>query len=60
MYSEGAWQKATSQERQTYFNWRSGEPNSYGGQENCVEMHERDGQWNDGVCTGHKSFICEK
>ncbi|XP_063425652.1 hepatic lectin-like [Mytilus trossulus] len=60
MYSEGAWQKATTQESQRYFRWRSGEPNSHGGQENCVAMDQGDGKWNDGSCTVHLPFICEK
>ncbi|CAC5418361.1 unnamed protein product [Mytilus coruscus] len=61
MYSEGAWQKATTQGRQSYFNWYGSEPNSHGGYENCVEVKARRGmKWNDRACHIRWRFVCEK
>lgn len=41
-----------------YVNWRAGEPNSFGGNEDCVEMWD-DGGWNDENCLSRRFFICE-
>lgn len=61
MYSEGVWQKATSLGRQRYFNWKHAEPNSDGGQENCVEVYTHHHmKWNDRRCSSSWSFVCEK
>ncbi|CAC5418362.1 unnamed protein product [Mytilus coruscus] len=61
LYYEGAWQKATTQARQSYFRWYSGEPNSDGGKENCVEVYTNRGMtWNDQSCSDQNPFVCEK
>eukprot|EP00794_Sanderia_malayensis_P003261 gene3261-3742_t len=41
--------------------WRTadGEPNNWGGNENCAEMHN-DGLWNDNACFREFAFICKK
>ena len=41
--------------------WRSasGEPNNWGGNEDCVELHD-DGKWNDNWCERPFAFICQK
>ncbi|KAM6981560.1 galactose-specific lectin nattectin-like isoform 1-T1 [Tautogolabrus adspersus] len=41
--------------------WGKGEPNNYGGIENCMEMnlHGKDFV-NDGRCVAKRSFFCEK
>uniref|UniRef100_G1NV76 C-type lectin domain-containing protein n=1 Tax=Myotis lucifugus TaxID=59463 RepID=G1NV76_MYOLU len=41
-----------------YSNWASGEPNSYGGNEDCVEMYTN-GKWNDRPCEVKRLVICE-
>lgn len=39
-------------------NWAQGEPNDYGGAEDCVEMDASTGLWNDENCAAHRSWIC--
>ena len=41
--------------------WRvtSGEPNNWGGSEDCAELHN-DGLWNDNSCSREFAFICKK
>ena len=43
-----------------YVNWQEGEPNNYGGYENCIEMQTRRGQWNDLPCNFYRPFMCKK
>lgn len=43
-----------------YVNWGKGEPNDYGGDENCVEMQSRSGQWNDLSCSRYRQYMCKK
>ncbi|XP_023023105.2 macrophage mannose receptor 1 [Leptinotarsa decemlineata] len=46
----------------TYLNWGPGEPNSYGGNESCIEVFKRntDAFWNDLSCDYKRAYICEK
>lgn len=39
--------------------WLAGEPNDAGGNEDCVEMDQAAGGWNDVPCDTPRSFICE-
>ncbi|KAG7254781.1 hypothetical protein CRUP_013303, partial [Coryphaenoides rupestris] len=44
--------------------WQSGQPNSYGGNQDCVEfIHKSSGQlgeWNDDSCDAKNPWICEE
>ena len=48
----------SSGERIIISNWKSGEPNNYGGNENCVHFDFNE-VWNDDLCSKHFYFICE-
>ncbi|CAM9827317.1 unnamed protein product, partial [Heterosigma akashiwo] len=42
-----------------YTNWGYGEPNDYGGGEDCVEM-KSNGEWNDQSCSTEFAFVCQQ
>lgn len=54
---EGVFQTAGGQHA-TYTNWRRLEPNG-GKKENCVEMRQADGNWNDVSCSERRGFVCQ-
>jgi hypothetical protein len=41
-------------------NWAPGEPNNYGGNENCGELYPSSGEWNDIPCDATRPYLCEK
>ncbi|XP_077206968.1 mannose-binding protein-like [Paroedura picta] len=43
----------------SYTNWKAGEPNDSGGNEDCVTMYTENGQWNDYNCNEKALIICE-
>ena len=45
--------------RTLYSYWWSGEPNNYGGNEDCVVMNPHVGKWNDQTCWKSHSYVCE-
>ncbi|XP_038058027.1 macrophage mannose receptor 1-like [Patiria miniata] len=44
----------------SYTNWNPDEPNDYGGEEECAEMHSSLGTWNDMACGTPQPFVCKK
>lgn len=42
-----------------FASWLGGEPNDAGGNEDCAEMDQAGGGWNDLPCEGPRAFICE-
>ena len=55
--NEGVWKDVNGNEQQ-YFNWRSGNPNNYEGNQHYVEL-EPSGKWNDNSGTYKREFIME-
>ncbi|XP_069106627.1 perlucin-like [Argopecten irradians] len=43
-----------------YSNWEDGQPDNYGGSENCIQIrYDFNMHWNDEDCDEKDSFICE-
>ena len=42
-----------------YRNWASGEPNNDWFREDCVEIYNSSGQWNDEDCGSSRPYVCE-
>ncbi|KAA0721477.1 Lymphocyte antigen 75 [Triplophysa tibetana] len=41
--------------------WRSGQPDNFGGSEDCTEVRMWDqGQWNDAPCSNSLTFVCQE
>ncbi|MFZ5477905.1 MAG: MopE-related protein, partial [Myxococcota bacterium] len=49
------WQESAA----TYTDWRAGEPNDYGGNEDCGAYATSGGQWNDKDCAQALPYVCE-
>ncbi|CAG2245579.1 unnamed protein product [Mytilus edulis] len=48
---EGEWRWVSDQSKVQYSGWSNGEPNNYGGNEDCVLFYLPCGfNWNDGLC----------
>ena len=48
-----------------YYNWKTGQPNNQGGNEDCIMVYSDPGQdwhekWNDVPCDVKKNFVCKK
>ena len=57
---EGEFVFTNSREKVTVTDWYRGEPNNYGGNQDCVNFgHFRNRKWNDAPCTQEHFFICE-
>jgi len=55
---EGQW-RWTDNSRMGFMHWMKNEPNSHGGNEDCVELWIND-RWNDKRCNIRSPYICEK
>ncbi|XP_070537638.1 perlucin-like protein [Ptychodera flava] len=57
---EGIW-KWYSGSKVEYFNWAARQPDNWRGNEDCVEIWDREkGLWNDRKCTEKRGYICKK
>jgi len=59
LQEEGYWVWASEKNVAEYTNWRSGEPNNTGKDENCVSIYSNH-LWNDYACSKLFHYICEK
>uniref|UniRef100_A0A8W8NNT5 C-type lectin domain-containing protein n=1 Tax=Magallana gigas TaxID=29159 RepID=A0A8W8NNT5_MAGGI len=60
---EGTWLSAEKNTTLTYVNWYPGQPNNYGGNQNCLCLYEPypyDHAWCDDVCSMLHQFVCER
>nr|UBK24431.1 CTL3 [Takifugu obscurus] len=60
--TEGNWTWVDGTRATTTY-WQPGQPNSYGGNQDCGELlHDLSGagQWNDDACTAEQTWVCEK
>jgi hypothetical protein len=57
LFYRGQWPTGTAQSNY-YVNWNGGEPNQWGGGEDCIEMYASSGRWNDISCTGVRPSYC--
>ena len=69
---EGVWTGSPDSTPKTYSNWYKGQPDSFGGEEDCAALAPNDnelcfcfdslcdanGQWVDAGCAEEKHFIC--
>ena len=49
----------------SFENWKPGQPNNQGGNEDCVEFDSDPGQswhnqWNDSPCSNKRNYVCKK
>jgi cysteine-rich repeat protein len=51
--------KWESSEPVAYTHWLSGQPDNFQDSEDCVEMFQGTGEWNDDNCTYEYEYICE-
>ncbi|VDI69867.1 Hypothetical predicted protein [Mytilus galloprovincialis] len=57
---EGVWVWASTGKQLSYTNWYPNEPNSAGGNEDCLEIKDVNvNGWNDNNCSLEFNFICE-
>ena len=58
---EGEWKSTESDHKcDVHFtNWRPGEPNNDGGDEDCVIINSSSGEWLDIPCSLEYHFVCQ-
>ena len=55
---EGSWVWEDGVALGAYNSWNSDEPNG-GNNENCVEMYDESGKWNDMPCGDGRYYVCK-
>ena len=55
---EGVWRWATSGSSMNYTNWYPGQPDSFGGNQDCLAI-DSSGPWHDLPCSVYLRYICE-
>ena len=63
--AEGVWLWASTSAETTYTNWANGEPNNFGGKEDCAHFYSEnqnsDLKWNDYYCDRDTFYaLCQK
>ncbi|RWS18803.1 ladderlectin-like protein, partial [Leptotrombidium deliense] len=43
----------------SFSDWFPGEPNNYGGNQNCIMFHKKDGKWDDWQCENRLYTVCK-
>ena len=57
---EDSWYKwETDGEALTFAAWDAGQPNNYGGNQDCAAMRKADHEWDDAVCSQHYGYACQ-
>ena len=61
LIKEGKWAWISDHSTIGYSNWKTGQPNNFGGKEDCGEIYKQHSfTWNDAPCSEKHGYICEK
>jgi len=58
--NEGTWVWDKTETKVTYTDWQTGEPNNYGGDQNCLLIKRGyKYKWDDSECDSRLGYICQ-